>query len=246
MYRSREIHARPIAAAVATVGISDRISFLRKTYAHLGIALIAFAALTVTMMLGWSAESRAASRWALGGAWSWLLVLGGFMLVGYVGERLAWSERSRGLQYAGLAVCVVAQSLIVQPLLWSVMATLGAADALRTIAQAAAITIAIFIGLTLTVFVTRKDFSFLRGFLVVAGFACLGVIVASLLLGFSLGVIFCAAVILLVAGFILYQTSLVMSHFPPSAHVAAALMLFSSIATMFWYVLQLMTAVRRD
>ena len=32
--------------------------------------------------------------------------------------------------------------------------------------------------------------------------------------------------ILLMAGYILYQTSLVMSYFPPTAYVAASLMLF--------------------
>ena len=36
--------ARPIQGAVATLGVSDRVAFLRKTYAHLGVALIAFAA----------------------------------------------------------------------------------------------------------------------------------------------------------------------------------------------------------
>jgi FtsH-binding integral membrane protein len=237
---------RPIAGAVATVGVSDRVVFLRKTYALLGASLVAFAALAATMMLVWPAESLAASRWAFTGGWNWLLVLGAFMLVGYLGERLAWSEQSRRLQYAGLGVVVIAQALIVQPLLWVAVYRLGAADALATIGQAAVITLAIFVGLTLTVFVTRKDFSFLRGFLMIGGFAALGQIVASILFGFGLGAIFAAAVILLLAGFILYQTSLAMSHFPPTAHVAAALMLFSSVATLFWYVLQLLMALRRD
>jgi FtsH-binding integral membrane protein len=31
-----------------------------------------------------------------------------------------------------------------------------------------------------------------------------------------------------------------MSYFPPSGYVAASLMLFSTIATLFWYVLRLM------
>ena len=42
--------ARPIEGAVATQGVSDRMTFLRKTYAHLGVALIAFAALTGGML----------------------------------------------------------------------------------------------------------------------------------------------------------------------------------------------------
>jgi FtsH-binding integral membrane protein len=44
---------------------------------------------------------------------------------------------------------------------------------------------------------------------------------------------------------VLYQTSLVMQYFPPTGYVAAALMLFSTIATLFWYVLRLMMELNR-
>ena len=37
-----------------------------------------------------------------------------------------------------------------------------------------------------------------------------------------------------------------MKEFPPTYHVAAALMLFSTIATLFWYVLQLVMSLRSD
>ena len=65
-------------------------------------------------------------------------------------------------------------------------------------------------------------------------------IIASMIFGFHLGAIFSGIMILLMAGYILYQTSLVMAHFPPTGYVAAALMLFSTIATLFWYVLRLL------
>lgn len=240
--------ARAIAGAVATYGASDRIAFLRRTYAVLGAALIAWAALTFGMMRFATDTSIAISRWALTGRWSWLVVLGLFMLIGYVAQRLALSNASRGTQYAGLALFVVAEALIVQPLLWVVFARFGGAtgDAFALIGQAAFITLAIFVGLTATVFITKRDFSFLRGALTVGMFAVLGVILASIVFGFSLGALFCGAVILLMAGYILFQTSIIMKEFPPTYHVAAALMLFSSIATLFWYVLQLMMAMRRQ
>ena len=237
---------RTIRGATATLGVSDRRSFLRKTYAHLGVALIAFAAITGGMMALAPETSLAMSKWAFAGTWNWLLVLGLFMLVGYVAERLAWSARSRALQYAGLGVAVIAQGLLLQPLLWIVLLKLGAVQATAVIAQATTITLSIFIGLSATVFLTRKDFSFLRGALTIASFAALGVILASAIFGFSLGALFAGAMILVMAGYILYQTSLVASQFPPTAHVAAALMLFSSVATLFWYVLQLLLALRRE
>ena len=236
---------RPIFAAVATVGVSDRISFLRKTYAHLGTALVAFALLAGGMIYLWPETSLGFSKWALTGTLNWLMVLGAFMLVGYLAERLARSESSRALQYVGLGVAVIAQALLLQPVLWILITKLGGNDALAVVAQATTITIAIFAGLTLTVFVTKKDFSFLRGMLVIGSFAALGVIVTSIVFGFSLGAVFCGVMIVLMAGYILFQTSMVMSTFPPTAHVAASLMLFSTVATLFWYVLQLLLSLRR-
>jgi FtsH-binding integral membrane protein len=85
----------------------------------------------------------------------------------------------------------------------------------------------------------------LHGILVVLSFAALGVILASMLFGFQLGAVFCGAIIALMAGYILFQTSHVMRDFPPTHHVAAALMLFSTVATLFWYVLQLLMSLRR-
>lgn len=245
---------RPIAGAVATIGVSDRVAFLRKTYGLLGIALIAFAVLTGGMMRLAPETSLRFSMWALGGQLNWLIVIALFMGVGYLARNLAMSQTSRGLQLAGLGIFVVAESMLLQPILWILIAQFGgrhhggalfSGQAAAILTQAVVITLSIFIGLTLTVFLTRKDFSFMRGILSIGSFAVLGVIIASLLFGFSLGAFFCGAVILLMAGYILYQTSLVMNSFPPTAYVAAALMLFSTIATLFWYVLQLLMRMNR-
>jgi FtsH-binding integral membrane protein len=249
--------ARPIEGAVATMGVSDRVAFLRKTYVHLGVALIAFAAITAGMMKFATETSLKFSSWALGGRWNWLLILGLFMVVGYVAERLAQSEASRGLQYVGLAIFVIAEAVLLQPMLWLLIVRFGdpqmigieggmlVGQAASILMQAIVITLAIFIGLTLTVFLTKKDFSFMRGALAIGTFAALGVILASAIFGFSLGALFTGAMILLMAGYILYQTSLVMSYFPPSGYVAASLMLFSTIATLFWYVLRILMELNR-
>lgn len=251
---------RSIEGAVATVGVSDRIVFLRKTYAHLGVALLAFAAIAGGMMRFAPEMSFGFSKWAFSGGWNWLIVLGAFMFIGWLAERLAMSETSRGLQYAGLGVFVVAEALILQPMLWVLMIRFGGRDIQRDIlmnghptisgpaaailTQAIVITLAIFIGLTLVVFLTRRDFSFMRGVLTVCSFAALGVIIASLAFGFTLGAFFAGLMILLMSGYILFQTSVIMKEFPPTAYVAAALMLFSTIATLFWYVLRLLMSLR--
>jgi len=249
---------RPIAGAVATLGVSDRVAFLRKTYALLGVSLIAFAAITGGLMRYATQTSLEFSSWAFSGGWNWIIVLVLFMGAGALARRLALSETSRGLQYLGLTILIVAEACLLQPMLWILIAKFGNAEtigftneglltgrAAAILGQAVVITLAIFIGLTLTVFVTKKDFSFLRGVLAIATFAALGVIIASMLFGFSLGALFSGFVILIMAGYILQQTSMVMRDFPPTAYVAAALMLFSTIATLFWYVLRLLMSLNR-
>ena len=249
---------RPIAGAVATLGVSDRVAFLRKTYGLLGVALIAFAAIAGGILRYAPETSYRFSSWAFTGRLSWLLVIALFIGVGYIAERLARSETSPGLQYLGLGIFVAAEAILLQPMLWILIVRFGNIEALQVgaggvlagqagsiLMQAILITLTIFIGLTLTVFVTKKDFSFMRGVLTICSFGALGIIVASMIFGFSLGALFCGAMILLMAGYILYETSQVMSSFPPTAHVAAALMLFSTVATLFWYVLRLLMSMNR-
>lgn len=235
--------ARVIRGAVATLGVSERVAFLRRTYAILGLALLAFVGITAALMrteFSYNFSVKATS------GYMWLLVIMGFVAIGMIAERLARSETSRGLQYLGLGLAVGAQALIMQPLLWvAYLQSKTTADFNTLILTAALITGAIFVGLTLTVFVTKKDFSFMRGALMIATFAAFGIIVASIIFGFQLGAVFAGAMILLMAGYILYQTSVIMAEFPPTAHVAAALMLFSTIATLFWYVLRLLMELRR-
>jgi hypothetical protein len=134
---------RPIEGAVATLGVSDRVAFLRKTYAHLGVALIAFALIAGGMMRFMPEVSLKFSMWALRGRWTWLLVILAFMVVGYVAERLARSESSRPVQYLGLSIAVLAEGIILQPLLWLVLAKFGGDGFFAVITQSIIITLTI-------------------------------------------------------------------------------------------------------
>ncbi len=69
-------------------------------------------------------------------------------------------------------------------------------------------------------------------------------IVLSLVFGFNLGIVFSVAMVVLAAGYILYQTSQVLAHYNTESYVAAALALFSSVALMFWYVIRIFLRAR--
>jgi FtsH-binding integral membrane protein len=223
----------PAAEAVA----GERATFIVKTYLHLLGAIMAFVIGEAALFVTGIAERIAGFILAgpLSGQFGWLVVLGAFMAVSYIADRWARSDSGPGMQYLGLAMYVGAEILIFVPLLY-VAATYSSPDVIPT---AGLVTLILFGGLTATVFITRKDFSFLRGILVFGGFAALGLIVASIVIGFSLGNLFCWAILALACGYVLYHTGNVLHHYRTDQHVAASLALFASIALIFWYVLRL-------
>jgi FtsH-binding integral membrane protein len=113
--------------------------------------------------------------------------------------------------------------------------------------KAGVITAVVFGGLTAMVFLTGADFSWLGRYLFLAGLVALGfVLVAAFTAQINLGLIFSAFIVLLAAGYILYDTSNVMYHYDSHQHVAAALALFASVALMLWYVIRILIAMQRD
>jgi FtsH-binding integral membrane protein len=133
-----------------------------------------------------------------------------------------------------------------QPMLWVLFMKFKPAGAQALLAQGTIATLAIFVGLTATVFITKKDFSFLRGVITVGMFAAMGIIIASMLFGFTLGLVFTGALIALLALKILYDTSLMLNYFPPTHYVSAALMLFGTVATLFWNIIIFLMRLRSE
>ena len=221
---------RRSSVPAASLDVEARGTFIVRTYQHLLGAIAAFTAIEVYLFKSGLAESIA--RAFLGT--SWLLVLGGFLVVSWIASHVAHSSRSLGAQYAALAGFVVAEALIFVPLLY-----IAASAAPGVIQSAAMVTLLGFTGLSAVVFFTRKDFSFLGGILRWAFILVLVLIVAGVLFEFELGTFFSVAMIALAGGAILYDTSNVLHHFPRDRYVGAALQLFASVALMFWYVLRL-------
>ncbi|MHB0956341.1 MAG: Bax inhibitor-1/YccA family protein [Pirellulaceae bacterium] len=223
-------------AAVAAE--SERTTFIRRTYAHLAGAVFAFMALELVIFNMVPEQSLVnLTRWMMGG-YNWLIVLGGFMVVSMVADRWARSATSLAMQYSGLGLYVAAQAVIFVPLLL-IAQQLGRAQGENIIATAGVMTSVIFGGLTVLVFCTRADFSWLGRYLTVAALAALGFIVCSVLFDFNLGNLFTAVMIAFAAAYILYYTSNVLHHYRLDQYVAASLALFASVALLFWYVLQL-------
>ena len=223
---------------VANAEASERSAFIRRTYIHLALAIAAFAGLEWFLIQQTWAQNLAVTM-----SQNWLIVMLAFMGFSSLADRWAQSATSQGIQYVGLGVSIVIWSIIFLPMIivaQQIEVTEGA-----SIIQPAALTTAGLVGaLTLVAFLSGADFSFLRGFIVVASFVALGIIVVSILFGFTLGILFSGAMVLLASASILYTTSSVIHHYGTNQYVAASVALFAGVALMFWYILRIFMSRR--
>ena len=195
--------------SVAQTAPIERAAFIRKTYILLATAILAFIAVEELLFVSGTAQVIASLIFT-GGSIGWLAVLGGFMLISWLSNRWAVSETSTAVQYAGLGVFVIAEAIIFVPLLY--VAAYASGDP-TVIIKAGIVSLGLFAGLTLTVFLTRTDFSWLAPILGIGGFAALGFIIASALFGFTLGNVFAFIMVAFAGTAILYNTSQVLQRF---------------------------------
>ena len=228
-------YANPYVVAASPA--AERGVFIQKTYIHLAAAIGAFALLEWFLLQQPWAESF--SMMMLG---NWLVVLLAFVGVSFVADYFAQRSVSKGAQYAGLALFVVAEAIIFLPMLYLAAFKVGG----DVIPKAGILTGALFVGLTVVAFTSKKDFSFLGGMLKIVGIVALVLIGLSFVPGFpiNLGTWFSAAMILLAAGSVLYTTSNILHHYRPDQYVGASLALFSAVALMFWYILRILMSRR--
>ena len=213
---------------------SERAAFIRKTYLHLAGAVALFSAIVGYLIS--SGRGAWIASTMLSGPYSWLIVLAAFMGVSWIAQRWAMSGSSKYMQYMGLLLFTLAESIIFLPLLF--LAAIQS-DGLNMIFQAGVVTGGLFLGLTAVVFLTRTDFSFLGPILAIGGFVAMGFIVSGILFGFGLGSIFAFVMVAFAGGAILYETSNMLHRYRTDQHVAASLGLFASVALLFWYILQI-------
>ncbi|OUT60753.1 Inhibitor of apoptosis-promoting Bax1 [Stieleria bergensis] len=213
---------------------SARAGFIRRTYVHLGCAIAALVAIEA-LIFGLTPQDQMLAFVKSVNPLMWIGMLGLFMVVGWVARYWASHSSSVGMQYAGLGLYVVAEAILLLPLLFVSIAYVDPQLPLI----AAIITLVVFGGLSAFVFVTRADLSGIGPYLFVAGMGAFVAVVVGAIMGFSLGIWFSVAMVVLASGYILYDTSNVLHHYRTDQHVAASLALFASVTLLFWYVLRL-------
>ncbi len=202
---------------------------VRQTYTLLGIVM-AFAAagagLGLSLGIGW-------------GIGMWLL----FMLV-FIGGPFAIARIRNGqtailttIAWGGLT------GFLLSPLVGAYLALPGGSG---IVFNALAATAATFFGLSAYALISRKDFSFLGGFLAVGLIVVLLAIVANLFLAIpALSLTISAVAVMLISGMILYDTSR-MIHDGESNCVNITVSQFANITVLFTHLLNLLAFASGD
>jgi len=199
----------------------ERIGFLGKTYGMLALCI---------------AAGSAGAYASLGAAFPYehpflmlLAMMGGIFAVQAVRHRPV-------INLAALLGFGALTGMAISPLVGFVAAKSG-----WLVAQAFMTSAAAFAGLTIYTFVSRRDFSFLKGFVWTG-------LVGMIVLGLSNYFFFASPMIALVgsgigvllfSAFILYDTSSILRDYPNDEYIAAALTLYLDVFLLFEHLLYL-------
>ena len=175
-----------------------RVAFYKKTYAHVAGGVLLFVLFEYLLL---QSDTIVEFMLSMTEGWRWLVMLGGFMLITSYAESTVLKTADKNIQYMAYALYVFAQALIFIPLLAIAIYYTESVDLIQ---QAAIVTLALFVGISSVVFITKKDFSFIKTGLTIGFFIAMGLIVAGTLFGFNLGLWFSVGMCLLAGGSILY------------------------------------------
>ena len=212
----------PIATPMAAdAGVEARLNFIRLTY-------VLFLASVVTAVVGGVISlNTPIAGIVMGMPLLFLLILPLSIGAQFLADR-------PGLGNAALFGFAFILGLLIAPIinLYSP----------NTVTQAGALTVLIFSALTAYVFVTRKDFNFMGGFLFVGFIALIGAGLLNLFFFRSSGLSYWLAwgVLMFSAGFVLYDTSNIMQRYPLNRPAGAALGLFISFFNIFLSLLRIL------
>ncbi|HLV15361.1 MAG TPA: Bax inhibitor-1 family protein [Xanthomarina sp.] len=213
---------------------ADRVAFYKNTYAHVAGGVLVFILFEYLLL---QSETIVSFALSMTQGYRWLLMLGGFMFITNYAEKMAMKSPDKNKQYLAFGLYILAEAFIFLPLIY--IAAFYMDSGPEILNQAAIVTLALFTGLSAVVFVTKKDFSFLRTGLTIGFFIAIGLIIAGTLFGFNLGLWFSVGMCLLAGGSILYQTSNLINKYSSEDYIPAALGLFASLMLLFWYILSI-------
>ena len=211
----------------ASVSTTDRLTFIKKVYSLLAMSM-----------------GTAAVGAYLGSGPLLLLVAPNMMLFFILQFALiifaSFASRRPGLNMVALFSFTTVSGLTLGPLLYQVGPSIAA--------EAFALTAITFAGLSLYVVYSKKDFSFMSGFLMTG---LIVIIIGGLLNMFfiqsgMMHFVMSGASVLLFSGFILYDTSNILRYYGTDEYVSATLALYLDILNLFIALLSILGIMSDD
>jgi FtsH-binding integral membrane protein len=218
------------AETAAQASVAERMGFVRKVYA-LFFAATLFAIGGV--LLGVSIKPL--TMFAL----QHPIIMFLAMIGGVMGAQAV--RHVPGLNLAALFGFTTFTGVVISPLI-AIISQINPGSILA----AGVLTVGIFGGLTAYVFISKRDFSFLRGMVTVGLIVVILAGVVNIFLGSgALGFAVAAATLLLFSGFVLYDTSNIIKRYPTNEYVAGALSLYLDAFNIFLALLRILNSGRR-
>ena len=211
----------------ASVTTTDRLVFIKKVYSLLAMSM-----------------GTAAVGAYLGSGPLLLLVAPNMMLFFILQIALiffaSFAARKPGLNMVALFSFTTVSGLTLGPLLYQVGPSIAA--------EAFALTAITFAGLSMYVVYSKKDFSFMSGFLMTG---LIVLVVGGLLNMFfiqsgMMHFVMSGASVLLFSGFILYDTSNILRYYGTDEYVSATLALYLDVLNLFIALLSILGIMGRD
>jgi len=221
------------AITVEQEGADVRADFVRKTYVHFLVGLMAFCGVVFGIM---STPALIEPMFGVS-PFVWMAALIGLSFA----YRWFFASANMTVHYIGFALTIVVQAAFSAPLFY--IAQVIDPSILR---DAFMLTSIGFGGLTAVALVSKTDFSFLGGFLWTASFILMGAIVISMIFGGSGGLWMSAAILAVFAGWVLYDTSMIKRQLPLNGYVFGATMLFIDFVTILRQVVFILLAMSGD
>ena len=212
----------------ASVSVGERLVFIKKVYGLLALSLVTAA---IGAHLGSDPNLLlipVASNMML----FFILQIG---LVFFA----QFAAKKPGLNMVALFSFTTVTGLVVGPLLYRVGPSIAF--------EAFALTALIFGGLTMYVVFSKRDFSFMQGFLFTGLMVVLIGSLLNMFCGSSLAqFMISGAAVLLFSGFILYDTSNILRYYGTDEHVSATLALYLDILNLFIALLSILGIARSE
>lgn len=209
-------------------GVDERIGFLGRTYGMLSLCIIA-GTVGAWMSMGMAFPQEH----------PWMML---FAMIGGIFAVQAL-RHTPGLNLAALLGFGALTGMAISPLVGFVSSKSGV-----LVTQAFMTTAVTFVALTAYVLYSRKDFSFMKGFLFTG---LIAIIVLGLLNVFifesgTMQLAMSGMSVLLFSGFILYDTSNVLRQYPNDEYISAALTLYLDVFLLFQNLLYMFGVLGSD